>query len=147
MYWQNFPVPEDLSAYDGLELRLKGDGCRYKLIIRTSREWDTVGYTLSFDTLDGQWQSVSGNCRKTCYYESCFSFSLIHVPTQIQLPFSSLRPVFRARTASDAAPFDASQIISIQACNFIISYFSIGIIVIFFFLALVDRKSKYAAYV
>lgn len=52
-------MPEDLSAYDGLELRLKGDGRRYKLIVRTNNEWDAVGYTASFDTVGGQWQSVS----------------------------------------------------------------------------------------
>lgn len=85
---QNFSEPEDLSAYDGLELRLKGDGRRYKLIVRTSRDWDTVGYTLIFDTVEG-WQSV-------------------------RLPFSSLRPIFRARTVLDAPPFDPSQIISFQ---------------------------------
>lgn len=55
---QNFSEPEDLSAYDGLELRLKGDGRRYKLIVRTSSDWDTVGYTAIFDTVEG-WQSVS----------------------------------------------------------------------------------------
>ncbi|KAA8515062.1 hypothetical protein F0562_018150 [Nyssa sinensis] len=86
---KNFSVPEDLSAYDGLELRLKGDGRRYKLIVRTSSDWDTVGYTSSFDTVEGQWQSV-------------------------RLPFSSLRPIFRARTVSDAPPFDPSQIVSLQ---------------------------------
>ncbi|KAF3451269.1 hypothetical protein FNV43_RR07364 [Rhamnella rubrinervis] len=86
---KNLSVPEDLSAYDGLELRLKGDGRRYKLIVRTSREWDTVGYTASFDTVRDQWQSV-------------------------RLPFSSLRPVFRARTVSDAQPFDPSNIVSLQ---------------------------------
>ena len=59
LYIQNFSVPEDLSAYDGLELRLKGDGRRYKLIIRTDTVWDTVGYTASFDTAKGEWQSVS----------------------------------------------------------------------------------------
>ena len=58
-FFQNFSVPEDLSAYDGLELRLKGDGRKYKFIIRTSSDWDTVGYTASFDTVAGQWQSVS----------------------------------------------------------------------------------------
>lgn len=57
--FQNFSVPEDLSGYDGLELRLKGDGRRYKLIIRTSSDWDTVGYTAGFDTVEGQWQLVS----------------------------------------------------------------------------------------
>lgn len=59
VFIQNFSVPEDLSAYDGLELRLKGDGRRYKLIVRTSTDWDTIGYTAGFDTVKGQWQSVS----------------------------------------------------------------------------------------
>lgn len=86
---KNFDVAENLSAYDGLELRLKGDGRRYKLIVRTSRDWDTVGYTVGFDTVKDQWQSV-------------------------QLPFSSLRPIFRAKTVADAQPFDPSQIISLQ---------------------------------
>ncbi|XP_031504854.1 protein HIGH CHLOROPHYLL FLUORESCENCE PHENOTYPE 173, chloroplastic isoform X2 [Nymphaea colorata] len=86
---KNFPVPLDLSAYDGLELRLKGDGCRYKLILRTSSEWDTVGYTASFDTVNGEWQNV-------------------------QVQFASLRPIFRARTVKDAPPFDPSRVISLQ---------------------------------
>ncbi|GFQ06983.1 probable complex i intermediate-associated protein 30 [Phtheirospermum japonicum] len=70
---KNFTIPEDLSAYDGLELRVKGDGRRYKLIVRTSRDWDTIGYTTGFGTAKDQWQSI-------------------------RLPFSSLRPIFRART-------------------------------------------------
>ncbi|KAL7089182.1 hypothetical protein ACP275_13G173000 [Erythranthe tilingii] len=86
---KNFSIPEDLSAYDGLELRVKGDGLRYKLIIRTSRDWDTVGYTVGFDTVKDQWQSV-------------------------RLPFSSLRPIFRAKTVADAPPFNPSEIISLQ---------------------------------
>eukprot|EP00262_Sarcandra_glabra_P013922 TRINITY_DN394_c0_g1_i1.p1 TRINITY_DN394_c0_g1~~TRINITY_DN394_c0_g1_i1.p1 ORF type:complete len:621 (-),score=100.40 TRINITY_DN394_c0_g1_i1:157-1965(-) len=86
---RNFSVPEDLSAYDGLDLRLKGDGRRYKLIVRISAEWDTVGYTASFDTVNGQWQTI-------------------------RLPFSSLRPIFRARTVFDAPPFDPSKVLSLQ---------------------------------
>ncbi|KAI3456120.1 hypothetical protein Pfo_012783 [Paulownia fortunei] len=86
---KNFSIPEDLSAYDGLELRIKGDGRRYKLIIRTSRDWDTVGYTTGFDTVKDQWQLI-------------------------RLPFSSLRPIFRARTVSDAPPFTPSEIVSLQ---------------------------------
>ncbi|GMY37456.1 putative complex i intermediate-associated protein 30 [Fagus crenata] len=89
---KNFSVPEDLSAYDGLKLRLKGDGCRYKLIIHTSLDWDTVGYTTSFDTVAGLWQSI-------------------------RLPFSSLRPIFRARTESDAPPFDPTDVVSLQPCR------------------------------
>ncbi|PRQ48363.1 putative NADH:ubiquinone oxidoreductase intermediate-associated protein [Rosa chinensis] len=93
---KNLSTPEDLSAYDGLELRLKGDGRRYKLIVRTSGDWDTVGYTAGFDTVKDQWQTV-------------------------RLPFSSLRPIFRAKTVSDAPPFDPSNIVSLQAifyCHF-----------------------------
>ncbi|KAJ1426157.1 hypothetical protein SESBI_10554 [Sesbania bispinosa] len=86
---KNFSEPEDLSAYDGLEFRLKGDGRRYKIIVRTSRDWDTVGYTAGFDTEKGKWQSI-------------------------QVPFSSLRPIFRARTVSDAPPFDPNNVISLQ---------------------------------
>ncbi|XP_061364908.1 protein HIGH CHLOROPHYLL FLUORESCENCE PHENOTYPE 173, chloroplastic isoform X1 [Gastrolobium bilobum] len=86
---KNFSEPEDLSAYDGLEFRLKGDGHRYKVIVRTSRDWDTVGYTAGFNTEKGKWQLI-------------------------QLPFSSLRPVFRARTVSDAPPFDPSNVASLQ---------------------------------
>ncbi|XP_024160064.1 protein HIGH CHLOROPHYLL FLUORESCENCE PHENOTYPE 173, chloroplastic isoform X1 [Rosa chinensis] len=86
---KNLSTPEDLSAYDGLELRLKGDGRRYKLIVRTSGDWDTVGYTAGFDTVKDQWQTV-------------------------RLPFSSLRPIFRAKTVSYAPPFDPSNIVSLQ---------------------------------
>lgn len=39
---------------------------------------------------------------------------------QVKLPFSSLRPVFRARTMTDAPPFDASSITSLQVS---LSYF------------------------
>ncbi|KAJ1691018.1 hypothetical protein LUZ63_015173 [Rhynchospora breviuscula] len=86
---KNFSIPEDLAAYDGIELRVKGNGRRYKLIVRTSSEWDTVGYTGFFDTVKDQWQTV-------------------------KVPFSSLRAVFRARTLPDAPEFDPSNIISLQ---------------------------------
>lgn len=69
IFLQNFSIPEDLSAYDGLELRIKGDGRRYKFMLRTNRDWDTVAYTTGFDTVKDQWQSVS------CYM--CFSTTII----------------------------------------------------------------------
>ncbi|RHN42670.1 putative NADH:ubiquinone oxidoreductase intermediate-associated protein [Medicago truncatula] len=87
---KNFSEPEDLSAYDGLEFRLKGDGRRYKVVVRTSADWDALGYTIGFDTEKGKWQSI-------------------------RLPFSSLRPIFRAKTVSDAPPFDPSNVASLQA--------------------------------
>ncbi|KAL2647719.1 hypothetical protein AAZV13_05G134700 [Glycine max] len=36
------------------------------------------------------------------------------IRTKIRVPFSSLRPVFRARTVSDAPPFDPSIVVSLQ---------------------------------
>ncbi|KAK6932720.1 NADH:ubiquinone oxidoreductase intermediate-associated protein 30 [Dillenia turbinata] len=93
---KNFAIPVNLSAYDGLELRLNGDGRRYKLIVRTSSDWDTIGYTSSFDTVEG-WQSI-------------------------RLLFSSFRPVFRARTVFDAPTFDPSKILSLQACFYYIFF-------------------------
>ncbi len=53
MRTRNIEPALDLSPYEGLELRLKGDGLRYKLIIRTENAWDGIGYTASFDTAPG----------------------------------------------------------------------------------------------
>jgi uncharacterized protein YbjT (DUF2867 family) len=79
----------DLSAYDGLELRVYGDGKRYKCIVRTEAYWDGVGYTASFDTRAGEWQTV-------------------------RIPWNAFVPVFRAKTMPDAPPIDAGKVTSIQ---------------------------------
>ncbi|KAL5576771.1 hypothetical protein UlMin_018470 [Ulmus minor] len=87
---KNFSAPKDLFAYDGLELRLKGDGCHYKLVVQTSNECNAFGYATGFDiTL------------------LCFVF-------QVHLPFSSLKPIFRARSVTDAPPFDPKNVVSLQ---------------------------------
>ena len=88
---QNFTVPEDLSAYDGVELRVKGDGRRYKLIIRTSYEWDTIGYTASFDTTKGEWQSVCCINSLWCKYLHCLfsDYNCIAYPC-VRLKYLSL---------------------------------------------------------
>lgn len=57
--------------------------------VRTSTDWDAMGYTCGFDTEKGEWQTI-------------------------RLPFSSFVPVFRARTVKDAPPFDTSRIASLQ---------------------------------
>ena len=41
---KNFEPKLDLGAYQGLHLRLKGDGLRYKCIIRTDSNWDGIGF-------------------------------------------------------------------------------------------------------
>ena len=85
---RNFDPSFNLSNYQGIELRVKGDGQRYKFFIRTEAKWDGVGYAYSFDTTANQW-------------------------TTIQIPFTDLVPIFRAKTVSDA-PLDAAQICSFQ---------------------------------
>ncbi|KAG1335269.1 hypothetical protein COCNU_03G013880 [Cocos nucifera] len=91
---KNFSVPEDLSAYDGIELRVKGDGRRYKLILRTSTDWDTVGYTASFDTVKEQWHTLmyskfeyDGKLNPT-FVEGPFQLSLSSIRAYINEPIT-----------------------------------------------------------
>ena len=86
---RNFASPLDLSAYKGIEIRLKGDGKRYKFIARCEGEWDGIGYCYSFDTV----------------YD---------YPQTIKVPFEQLHPVFRAKTVTDAPPLDSSKVYSLQ---------------------------------
>ena len=66
---RNFSPPMDLSDYDGIEIKVIGDGKRYKFITRCETKWDGVGYCYSFDTIHNQ-------------------------PTIIHIPFKELIPVF-----------------------------------------------------
>jgi hypothetical protein len=69
---------------------LKGNGLRYKCILRTDPGWDGIAYCHSFDTPPGgTW-------------------------TTIRIPFSEFFPVFRARRVPGGAPLDATSISSVQ---------------------------------
>jgi Complex I intermediate-associated protein 30 (CIA30) len=85
---RNFEPSFNLSNYRGIELRVKGDGQRYKLFVRTETRWDGVGYAHSFDTIADRWITI-------------------------QVPFQDLVPIFRAKTVNDA-PLDTTQICSLQ---------------------------------
>jgi uncharacterized protein YbjT (DUF2867 family) len=86
---RNFEPPLDLSEYEGIELRLQGDGKRYKFITRCEGKWDGIGYCYSFDTIN--------NCSTT-----------------VRIPFQDLIPVFRAKTVRDADKFDRTKVYSMQ---------------------------------
>jgi uncharacterized protein YbjT (DUF2867 family) len=86
---RNFHPSLNLSNYEGIELRVKGDGQRYKLFVRTEDKWDGIGYAHSFDTIANEWLTI-------------------------QVPFRDLVPIFRAKTVNDAAPIDTTQICSFQ---------------------------------
>lgn len=85
---RNFEPPLDLSGYTGLELRVKGDGQRYKCLIRDEESWDSVAYAYSFDTVAEQWLTV-------------------------QIPFAQMTPVFRAKTVTGRS-LNSAQIRALQ---------------------------------
>ncbi len=86
---RNFHPPLDLSAYAGIAIRVRGDGKRYKFFVRTDDRWDGVGYAHSFDTTPNTWLTIN-------------------------IPFSQLTPVSRAKTALDAPAIAPSHIYSFQ---------------------------------
>lgn len=86
---KNFEPAFNLTGYEGVELRVRGDGQRYKIFLRTEAKWDGLGYSYSFDTVANTW---------------------INIP----IPFADLIPVFRAKVVQDAPKIDISKICSFQ---------------------------------
>lgn len=86
---KNFSQPWDLSDYQGIRLKVKGDGKRYKFITRCEGKWDGISYCYSFDTVANEW-------------------------TIVDILFEDLIPVFRAKTLKDADKFDSSKVYSLQ---------------------------------
>jgi uncharacterized protein YbjT (DUF2867 family) len=86
---KNFDPPFNLLGYAGVELRVRGDGQRYKLFLRTDGKWDGIGYSYSFDTVANTW-------------------------INIRIPFADFIPVFRAKVVNDAPAIDASRVCSLQ---------------------------------
>lgn len=52
------PTRLDLGGYDGLALRVRGDGRTYKLALRTARTTRWIAYWADFETTDGEWVDV-----------------------------------------------------------------------------------------
>ncbi|MGQ9871207.1 CIA30 family protein [Leptodesmis sp.] len=86
---RNFEPPLDLSSQAGIELQVKGDGQRYKFLVRDENSWDSVAFSYSFDTIAEQW-------------------------TTVRIPFNLLVPVFRARTVNTGRSLNVSKIRSLQ---------------------------------
>lgn len=74
----------DLSAFSGLRLRVRGDGNRYGLNLR-SPGMVRVSYRKKFATVAGHW-------------------------TEIDVPFAQLEPVSFGNRVSDAPPLDFADI-------------------------------------
>ena len=86
---RNFEPPFDFAGWQGLRLRVKGDGQRYKFIARNSDGWDSPAYIYSFDTVADSWVTV-------------------------EIPFAEMVATFRAKSMPDAPAFDPAKIYSFQ---------------------------------
>lgn len=79
------PVVHDLSAFEGLVLRVRGDGKRYGFRLKTDTSFDGVSYHVEITPPAGEW-------------------------VELALPFSDFVPVYRGRKVPDHPPLDPSRI-------------------------------------
>jgi monofunctional biosynthetic peptidoglycan transglycosylase len=79
------PQEHDLSSFDGVVLRLRGDGKRYRFRLRTTPAFDGVSYQAPLEPAADTWQ-------------------------EIRIPFGVFEPVFRGRQVPDHPPLDPAQI-------------------------------------
>ncbi|MGF1460760.1 MAG: CIA30 family protein [Leptolyngbyaceae cyanobacterium] len=86
---RNFEPPFNLQGWQGIRLVLRGDGQRYKVILRNSNSWDSRAYCYSADTEPDQWIVAD-------------------------IPFAAFIATFRAKTQPAAPSLDATTICSFQ---------------------------------
>jgi monofunctional biosynthetic peptidoglycan transglycosylase len=79
------PRDHDFSAFDGLVLRVRGDGKRYKIRLRTTPAFDGPSYQATIQPAPDEWQEV-------------------------RVPFSDFEPVFRGRKLRSEPPLDPGQV-------------------------------------
>jgi monofunctional biosynthetic peptidoglycan transglycosylase len=75
----------DLSKYKGIALRIKGDGKRYNLNLKTDAEFDSILYQAEFETEKEKWQLI-------------------------ELPFSRFVPTYHGFVPPDAPKLDTKEI-------------------------------------
>ena len=75
----------DLRMFDGLALRVRGDGNVYRLRIRTAETGPNIAYTALFPTMENEWQ-------------------------EIYIPFASMVPLYRGYVVSEAGPLDRASV-------------------------------------
>jgi monofunctional biosynthetic peptidoglycan transglycosylase len=90
---RTIPRAYALGGYDGVLLRVKGDGKRYQFRVRTNDRFDGISYRYHFGTEADKWITV-------------------------RVPFAGCVPVFRGRILSDVKALAPKQI---QQIGFLIS--------------------------
>ncbi|MCJ2542336.1 CIA30 family protein [Thermostichus vulcanus] len=94
---RNLEPPLDLSGFAGLELRLRGDGQRYKFFLRDQTGWDSPAFSCAFDTRPARVSGTESSAEQT-----------------VRIPFAEMVPTFRARLLPNAPPLNSSRICSLQ---------------------------------
>jgi monofunctional biosynthetic peptidoglycan transglycosylase len=75
----------DLSEFEGVRARIRGDGRSYQIRWRLDGSFDGVSYAAEFETTTGEW-------------------------TEIDLPFERFQPTFRGRVPRGVGPLDPARI-------------------------------------
>jgi monofunctional biosynthetic peptidoglycan transglycosylase len=75
----------DLSMFEGLVLRVRGDGKRYGFRLKTDTSFDGVSYQFQIEPPAGEW-------------------------TEVSAPFTDFVPVYRGRVVRNHPPLDPSRI-------------------------------------
>jgi monofunctional biosynthetic peptidoglycan transglycosylase len=85
---RSVPYRFGLEAYDGISLRVLGDGRRYKLRLRTDVNIDGPAYEAEFDTIANTW-------------------------TTVNIPFQTTTPTYRGRLIKDLPPLSGNRVTQI----------------------------------
>lgn len=75
----------DLGGFDGIELRILGDGRRYQIRVRTDSRYDGVAYKYEFNTNKDTWVTI-------------------------RAPFAEFVATFRGSILKDYSPLDTAKI-------------------------------------
>ena len=81
------PALHDLSEYDGLRVRLRGDGKRYGFRLKTDSSFDGVSYQVFVEPPAGEW-------------------------VELELPFDDFVPVYRGRVVRDHPKLNPARIMT-----------------------------------
>jgi NADH dehydrogenase [ubiquinone] 1 alpha subcomplex assembly factor 1 len=85
---RSMAAPYDLSAYQGIVVRLRGDGKTYNLTLKLDRAFDGVMYQAGFPTRAREW-------------------------VEVRLPFTDFVPTYHGDTLSDHPALNPSKIATI----------------------------------
>jgi len=83
----------NLGEYEGMKIRVRGDGKRYSFRLRTDNSYNGIAYAADFQSIENEWQ-------------------------EIEIPFNDFTARYRGRIILDAPKLDKK---SIRQLGFLIS--------------------------